>query len=184
MPAIDWTTIENALAAWALAGSGLPVGQVIWAYQGKPRPEPPYLAMTLADVRSAGRDWRDKQDGTGEHAGKVRVLHRGPRMATLDLQLFAEPTNAVGEQGAVSRMHDLLASIDVHVDALDTGGIGIGDIGGVQLVAGRVNELLEPRAVAEVQLHLFSELESYADYVSRVTGTVNGAAFATEEPEA
>jgi hypothetical protein len=158
---VDWTAIEDALAAWALAGSGLPVGSVIWAYQGGPRPQPPYLALSLTDVRQIGHDWADRED----EPGGIKLLHRGPRMATLDLQLF-------GGVHPVAQLADTLSALGPFADELDHAGIGIGDTAPVQLVAGRVNTLLEPRAVASVELHLFSELESYAEYIARVEGAV------------
>lgn len=181
MAAIGWTAIKNALAAWALAGSGLPVGKVIWTYpggtEGGPRPEPPYLAMSLTNVRPMGQAWKEQSDVVTDDGPQLRVRHRCAHMATLDLQLFADQGS--GEEGAVARLHDAVAALDVHVEALNDAGIGIGEIGPIRLVAGRVNQLLEPRAVGEVELHLGSELESYVDYIERVMGTVEIDAIAS-----
>lgn len=173
MSAIGWAAIENALNRWAVAGSGLAAAAVIWSYPkgGGPRPTPPYLALSFASVRSVGHDWTDREIVAEPEEGReIRLVHRGPRVATLSLQLFAD--EATGETGAMSRLHDTLAALDVHVDTLDAAGIGIGDIGPVQLVAGRVNTLLEPRAVAEVELHLESELERYATYIERIEASL------------
>ncbi len=151
MSAIGWTAIEGAIAAWCLSGSGLPEGQVIWSYQGGPRPTPPYLALSLTDIRRGGQSTVTREFPTDPEPGsEIRRLHRNSQMATLSLQLFAD--GATGETGAVARLHDTLESIDIHVNALDTAGIGIGDIGAVTLVAGRVNTLLEPRAIVPLEL--------------------------------
>lgn len=169
MAAIGWVAIENALTAWALAGSGLASGQAIWSYPGidAARPEPPYIALSFSAIHEVGHAWEDREFPEDPDEGaEIKRLHRNAHVATLSLQLFAD--SATGETGAMARMHDTLAALDVYMEDLDAAGIGIGNVGAVTLVAGRRNTLLEPRAVAEVELHLISELVSYVTYVATV----------------
>lgn len=53
------TAIEQAIAAWVKAGSGLATGQVIWAQQAGPRPATPYIALRISDETPIGHDWAD-----------------------------------------------------------------------------------------------------------------------------
>lgn len=165
MPAVGWTAIEDALHAWAVAGTALAATSVIWTYQGGPRPAPPYLALQLTDVRPVGWASREEEDAGEE----IKLIHRLPHTATLELQLFADKST-----NPVARLHDAIAALDIpdHIDALDAAGVGIGESGPIRLVAGRVNTLLEPRAVGEVTLHIESVVESFVDYIARVTGTI------------
>lgn len=176
MAAIGWTEIQAALAAWLLASTDLPVGSVIWTYPGTTddpgqRPLPLYAALTLSDVRSVAQAavTRTNEDE------RIRQRHSVPTRATLEVQLFAD--RASGEQGAVARLHDAFAALDLpeHIDALDEAGIGISSVSRIQLVAGRVNKLLEPRAIGAVELHLESVVESYVNFIARITASMTAA---------
>ncbi len=178
MSSIGWPAIEKALRAWCVAGTGL--AAVIWGYQTGPRPQPPYVALSIVDTVGVGRDWKDRGGDPDPTLGQRR-LHRGHRVATLTVQCFAEV--ATGVTGAMARLTDAVAALEIHADALNTAGCGIGKTDRVRLVAGRINTQLEPRAVTEVELHLLSELESYAQYVDRVqvTTTLDDGAIEVEQ---
>jgi len=60
--AIPWTTVEDAIQAWIVAGSGLAADHVIWSDQGGPRPVGQYVAMRVSILANRGRDWLDRVD--------------------------------------------------------------------------------------------------------------------------
>jgi hypothetical protein len=64
MPAIDWTTIANAIQAWVVAGSGLAADHVIWSFKGPGRPSTPYIQLNIIAVRPVGFDYEVRQDNT------------------------------------------------------------------------------------------------------------------------
>jgi hypothetical protein len=65
---IAWTTVEDAIQAWVVAGSGLASDHVVWADQpgqsGAPRPPRPagaFIEMSLAVAPAQGYDWYDRE---------------------------------------------------------------------------------------------------------------------------
>jgi hypothetical protein len=57
-----WTTIEDAIQAWIVAGSGLAADHVTWSGQTAPRPVGEFISMTLTMLERRGRDWVDQAD--------------------------------------------------------------------------------------------------------------------------
>lgn len=56
----NWSSVENAIAAWVFAGSGLATGQVAWARQvGKRPPSPPWISMRIIALPPHGIDYAD-----------------------------------------------------------------------------------------------------------------------------
>jgi hypothetical protein len=62
MSALPMTTIEDAIQAWLVAGSGLASDHVIWGGQGNPRPAGEFIEMRLTVLEHRGRDWLDRTD--------------------------------------------------------------------------------------------------------------------------
>lgn len=57
----SWVAVEDAIAAWVFAGSGLPVGRVIWAQQAGDRPPAaPWIAMRLLALTPHGIDYDEQ----------------------------------------------------------------------------------------------------------------------------
>lgn len=61
-PGISWMTVENALQAWPVAGSGLPGASVIWATQNGPRPAVPFIDLRVTIFQQVGVDWLEYAD--------------------------------------------------------------------------------------------------------------------------
>src|SRR5262245_40193577 len=61
MSAVQWTTIENAIQAWMIAGSGLAADHVIWDSSAAP-PTGQYISMRFSVVDKLGFDWVDRTD--------------------------------------------------------------------------------------------------------------------------
>ena len=62
MTAPAWSTVEDAIHAWLVAGTGYAATQVIWAQQTAPRPTGAYVAMRLTSLPIDGIDWTDRVD--------------------------------------------------------------------------------------------------------------------------
>jgi hypothetical protein len=155
--AIAWTTIEDAIHNWVSESSGLPEEQVIWSDRGGPRPATPYIAMRIDDVMSVGHDWRVYDDAPVSVPGEeLRLRAEGHRTASLGFQCFA--TDGGGHL-ATQILADVIAGIAIHLHSLDLAGVGVGDYGSVRHLEGRRGDILEPRAISEVSLHLSSEVE-------------------------
>jgi hypothetical protein len=58
MAAIEFATVQAALALWVRTGSGLATGKVFWT-AGKPLAEAPYLVMSMPTVGTVARDWTE-----------------------------------------------------------------------------------------------------------------------------
>jgi hypothetical protein len=61
MTAVQWTTIENAIQSWLVAGSGLAADHVIWDSPATP-PSGQYISMRLSVIDQLGFDWVDRSD--------------------------------------------------------------------------------------------------------------------------
>lgn len=60
---VAWnSTVESAIHAWVVAGSGLAASQVIWAGQNGPRPAAPMIEMRCLVVGKSSQDWLDTDD--------------------------------------------------------------------------------------------------------------------------
>lgn len=158
----------------------MPTASVIWSYEDGPRPDPPYIAMKLTDVRTIGHDWTTREDAEAPAPGaEVLFRHRGARIVALELQCFTVKAGGAGGAGGI--LSDAVAALAVHVNALDLAGIGIGNIGPIRALDSRRGSLFEPRAVVEIDLHLASELESYSGYIEHVQLAVEVATLLETE---
>lgn len=177
MPAIAWTTIEDALHAWVRAASGLAADHVIWADQGGPRPDGTYIAMRLTSLRNVGDEWITTEDAPDPQPGAELLRKaRGHRVVTLGLQCFADATTAA------KVLADVIAAIPLHAEPLDIAGIGIGPIGTMTRIdQGGAGSLLDSRAVVDIDLHLGSEVSDFTTYVERVQITTTAKNTAGDE---
>lgn len=62
MSALPYSTIEDAVQAWIVAGSGLASDHVVWSEQTAPRPQGEFISMRLTVLEQRGRDWFDRYD--------------------------------------------------------------------------------------------------------------------------
>lgn len=170
MSAIAWTAVENALFNWVVAASGLAAAKVIWSDEGGPRPDAPYIALSLDEVLSVGQDWRVYDDAPDPVAGaELRVRTRGQRTAELQIQYFAALKSG---RDALRKLTDVVAALPLHEYAIDVAGCGIAGADAVQVVRGNRGATLEPRAVTTISLHLAAELEARETYVERTQITI------------
>jgi len=173
MASILWETVEDALHAYVVGASGLAEMQVIWERHGGPRPDSPYIALSLDEMISVGHEWK-RSEVVGD---QLRVRYAGHRTARLDLQCFATPKPPANPGvSPVSILATVLDSIELYVNDLDAAGVGIGNREPVHYVPGdRGPGILEPRAVGALRIHLASEVETFRDYIERVQLNVHTA---------
>ena len=62
MSAIPWQTVEDALQAWIVAGSGLASDHVTWGGQTAPRPTGAFISMRRDGITGSDWDWNDRLD--------------------------------------------------------------------------------------------------------------------------
>lgn len=171
MSAISWDTVEDAIQAWVSGSSGIPGARCIWTYQGGPIPEYPYIALEIDAVRGVGQPWKKRIDHTDPVAGgELRELVRQHQMGTLTLQCFCDAKT--GSQ-PLRIIVDVMSSIDLYEYEIDEGGAGVGDASPAQFIKPGGGGILQPRAVATLQLHFTSEMEKRETYVERWKATVN-----------
>lgn len=102
---------------------------------------------------------------------------RGPRQALLQLQCLAgAPTGGAptGVTSPAAILHDAITShsLETRAFALAAAGIGVGRVEAIRSIDGVVNTVrFEPRAIAQVHLHLASELVETSTYVQVVNAT-------------
>lgn len=181
MSAISWTAIEDAIQKWVRSAANLSGKVVLWDYQKGDAPNPPYIALAIRDTVGVGRDWRVYDDAPDAVDGaELRVRVRGHRVATLAIQVFGPE-----KQGswAMKTLTDVIAALPLHEYAIDVAGAGIGEASPVRAIPSG-GGFLEPRATAEVTLHLASELEGRETYVQRMFVTVQAKNPAGDDLEA
>ncbi len=173
MSAAVTTTVENALVAWALAGSGLAAGQVVWADQpGAKRPEGQYIALNPIALVAQGHDWlevEENEESTGDDGEEIRHVGRGVRQLTLSLQCFGGAGTGVASAQALLEQLRAKSVLPTPADLLLAGGLGLAEFGSVRRVGSVINTAtFEPRAVAEARFHLASEVSELGTYIETV----------------
>lgn len=82
---LGWEDAAKALKKWIRNGSGLDGDHVFWAYEGKARPkDPPYIVMSVQQVRPVGHDWSTYDDNAFEFPDLVVSSVSGSTMIVPD----------------------------------------------------------------------------------------------------
>ena len=107
-PGIPWTTVEKALHAWVIAGTGLAGTAIIWGAQGRERPTvtpAPYITMRLGPILRRGLDWIRYTPApltltpiaiTGEAGGILAAPSHGLRQGDGPVQVMTTGTVPTG----------------------------------------------------------------------------------------
>lgn len=165
------TTLEAALQAWVVAGTGLSANQVRWSQQDAPQTRP--MVTLQMSVARTGQDWLDVVDNPTPTAG-AEILHkaRGTRKATLSIQAFS--ADAVGASGARALLERLvsrakLPSMTALLDAVNAGLAPLGEVTTIDGVVGSTR--FDPRAMLEASFFLVSEVSESGTYIETVEVT-------------
>lgn len=170
MSGINYTTIENAIAAWVRAASGLPASRVLWAEQDIEEPElalaTPWISMNMPGLRRVGQDWTDRELSQAPVTAGEEITYRirGNRVLVLTLTCFNAAPHGATRAAAI--LDDCIAAIasPARKRAFAAAGVGIGTVGDVQPM-GKVRGFAqwEPRATVQILV--------YAAYEKTETGT-------------
>ena len=168
----DIATVENAIQAWIVAGSGLAADKVLWSGQGKGRPGEQWISLKFLALPSEGQDWTDVEDAPEPQDGaEIEHRARGQRVATLSIQCYAG--NAVGAVSPMMRLErvKLARSLPTAMDAFRAGGVGIRSMSGpTDVSAPRTPGTFEPRAVMSARISLAAELVETGTYIEKAGG--------------
>ena len=164
---IAWATIEDAIVAWVVAGSGIAAGKVIWADQNGERPDAPYIDVRL-DIDSVGQDWLDTDDAAAPSPGaEIDMFSRGVRRLTITLRCFGGP--AIGTVSPRARLDGVRSSrrLPSNVDALRVAGVGVASFSPIQSIGEALNSSkIEPRSMMTIIAFAASEVSETGTYVS------------------
>jgi hypothetical protein len=133
----------------------------------------------VVDVTSAGTGTHTILDTTTtQRAGQeMQKFARGHRSAQLQLQCFADPSLTAADSAApyvVLERVKLRSTLPSVLNALDAGGISLGEFGEVLVIDGSLGDsLFEPRAVLEVPLLFADEVSEFGSFVEFAEVTVN-----------
>lgn len=166
MSDVAWTAIEDGVMAWVQSSSGLTARHVTWDYWKGPRPAAPLVELSIPDDRLIGEPWRIKDDAPDPAPGaEIRVRSRGHRELQLVIQVFGDTDSGNTSRPILSR---IISSLDLFITSLDAAGVGVGDVGPIQMISGRKGGVLEPRSRCQVTLHVGSEVEGRTTFIERV----------------
>jgi hypothetical protein len=165
---MNWTTIENAIHAWVVTGSGLAATQVIWEGQDGPMPEGAFITLRFAGLERTGSDWLDVDNNPTPTPGAEIIFRaRGGRRANLTVTAY--PGNATGALASIGRLESVIASrrLPSVADPLSSGGLGVLGFGAIRSLDGFVSGGIdfEPRASVEINLYLTSQISETATFI-------------------
>lgn len=166
-----WETVQAAIHAWIVAGSGLAAARVRWADQGGDEPtDVPWISLSVIAEETRGRPWADVETNP-DAAPLADVIHtvRSSNTGTLSIQVF----NAVA-QGSSSALQ-ILKSVtlaralpSVHA-ALVAGGVGLGAFTAARNTGKIANAVyFEPRGVLECRFHTAAEIQETGPAIETV----------------
>jgi hypothetical protein len=153
---IEWTTVEDAIAAWVRLATGLPVGKVFWSRQGGDWPSSAFVVISVERVRRVGTDWQEVVPvPSPAPRQELEQRSRGVRELLLGLQCVAPPrTGATGAQSAVALLEGVVAAAALPgrraaLGAAGVGVVGFGPILGSKSLVGRSADGGQAPPVAE-----------------------------------
>lgn len=174
-------TAENAIHDWVRLASGLPADHVLW--EGRhPYPSGTWILMRIVSDRDFGPAWVDRAAAGDDVTYTARAL----RGATLELQCIAGDEGGDGSCIALLELVGRKRILPSFRDALSLAHVAVGAFGAVRWLAGRRDDLFEPRAVVDVELNLASEVSETGPAIKhvQVEGIVGDAAVSLWTPDA
>lgn len=171
------TPIEDAIQAWVVAGSQLAADHVIWAGErgAGPAPAGTYISLRFIASNRVSMDWIK-----AERAGSSVIFHvRGTRHPTLEITCSAGAN--YGSRRAEQIIERVLTAIKLPsvAKSLRAGGVGVGTRGPVRVVPGIRSQMLDPRAIVEVGLHIMIDISEHGSSIEHVGLETPGALTTT-----
>jgi len=166
---MDVTALEDTVHAWVVAGSLLAADHVIWGGRG-PAPAGPYIELAMHGAQRVANDWIEPRN----ESGQVMYHVRGVRQVTLELTCIAAERYGEARPEAILDRVLTAAELPSIATVLRRAEVGIGTRGPVRAVPGVRSGLFDPRAIAEVELYIASELAERGSAIKRVSVTTPG----------
>lgn len=163
---IPWSTVENGIHAWVMAGGGLDADHAKWAVKAKVFPQERYVSMRITHgPNRIGSDWR-KYERTSQG---IVVRVQGPRTCTLQLRCFnGDELGSDSNFGTLDRIMSAVELPSVRA-IIGRSRFGVGPtLAPINVIDVTRTALLEPYAVLEVQLNIASEVSEAAQTIERV----------------
>jgi hypothetical protein len=166
-----WETVQAAIQAWIVAGSGIPADRVRWADQGGTIPtDVLWISLSVIAEQTLGRPWADVTNNPTP-APLADVIHtvRSSNVGTLSIQVFNAA--AQGSSSALQILKNVILARSlpsVHA-ALVAGGVGIGAFTSARNT-GKVENAIyfEPRSVLECRFHTAAETQETGPAIETV----------------
>lgn len=166
---IDFNTVELALHSWFKNASGLPGNKVIWDDQNGPRPNGVYISISY-ELDSVGQDWTTITTPINpDELADIQFNVCGTRLMRIRLQCFdGDATRSSSSKSYLSAIASKHRLPSIH-DALGQAGIGVRDIGPIQVVSGVLNShRVEPRSLMTIEVNLSSAVSELGTYITSV----------------
>lgn len=134
----------------------------------------PITPITITDDGSGTMQLVEVADETTHAGNEIVVTAKGIRTVTFRLQCYGGERSGSLPMQIIS---DVLASLELNVDALNASGIafstaGVADVeGGIKLIGGRLGGQLEPRAIADIVGFVDTTLVGYLGRVDTISIT-------------
>jgi hypothetical protein len=164
------TTIESAIQAWIVAGSGLAGAKVIWAGQGGNRPAPPYIAIDGIGLNQFGQDWkRHTYDDDADPGEEITNYVEGHREIVLSIQCFA--TSPLGTSAAMAILNSVVAKsrLPTVAAALLAAGVAVRRFDTINALGEVVGATAwEPRAVLTAHIGVASSVNEIGTFIETV----------------
>lgn len=157
-----WGTVQAAIHAWIVSGSGLAADRVRWADQGGAIPtDVPWISLSVIAEDTLGRPWADVAENP-DPAPLEDVIHtvRSSNVGTLSIQVFNAAAQGSSSALQILKRITLARALPSIHAALVAGGVGLGTFTAARNV-GRVENAVyfEPRGVLECRFHTAAEIQ-------------------------
>lgn len=170
---ISFTTVENAIRAWVISGTGFASNKVYFEGQEFVQVARPYATITITSIRKLGLDWGTIAEPTVELPNPPNILE-GPRELSISISVYTN--SQLGEQGCLAIGENLITALQldsVHT-ALRNARVSVVSTGPVILVPGFEDEIRPvARANVDVVARVMSEKQEILQWADSATVTID-----------
>lgn len=167
--AFDWQTAENAIHSWVSNQTGI---TTIWANQSGPRPDTPFITLSISSFVQVGQDSITSSfNPSADQGEEITLTVGGNRQISLQIQCFGE--DAVGASSPRAIISQLKASLRLpsnNQNLIDAGLFPHGIVSTVDVPA-VVATGFEPRTIMDTNFFIWEEITETTGYIDTVSGT-------------
>ncbi len=170
---IAWSTVESAIHAWIVEGTGLDASQVIWANQDDQSPDGDYASITVTATPTGNGGWNIYEDNIGGGSGEeLTETHYRMWELSVEVQLFggshrgttsasARLTRCVGASRLTVRHESMRAAgwVPARFDPIQNASAPAG------------GSIFEPRAILTAYGYTSGSMSGTATYIEFVDAT-------------